>query len=139
VCEGVRLIDGDDALFADLSMDSAIRSPTLGVAAEMEGLAAIASLVSTSLALARESVVTAADGIIDATLQGDGRLTPAAPLRSFLDQRLGENGGRCGSSRTRSSVFLATSLTSLLFGSDLSSTGRRARSPGDRGRRSLRD
>ena len=56
--KGVGLLDGDDAFLATLSIASAIIAPITVSPAEMEAVAAICSLVSTSLASLASSSLT---------------------------------------------------------------------------------
>ena len=74
-----------------LSIASAMSSPISGSAAEIDAVAAISSLVSTSLALARSSSVDGRDGLLDAPLERDGVGAGRDVAQAFADERLGEH------------------------------------------------
>ena len=75
-----------------LSIASAMSAPISASPAEMEAVAAISSLVSTSLALAMSSVDDGRDGLLDAALQADRVGAGRDVAQAFADERLGEHG-----------------------------------------------
>ena len=95
-----------------LSMASAIISPIWGSAAEIDAVAAICSLVSTSLASASSSAETASTAFSMPRLSAIG-LAPAATLRRpSRTSAWASTVAVVVPSPATSSVFLATSLTS---------------------------
>ena len=95
--EGVRLLDGDDTLLADLvDRLGDERRRSRGRRRRWIAVAAISSLVSISLALATSSVVDGRDGLLDAALQADRVGAGRDVAQAFADERLGEHdrGGR---------------------------------------------
>ena len=75
-----------------LSIASAIISPIWGSAAEIEAVAAICSLVSTSLAIDEELLADGLDGLLDAALEGHRVGAGGHVAQALADQRLGEHG-----------------------------------------------
>ncbi len=95
-----------------LSMASAIISPIIGSAAEIEAVAAICSLVSTSLAMLRSSSLTRSTAFSMPRLSAIG-LAPAATLRRpSRTSAWARTVAVVVPSPATSSVFFATSLTS---------------------------
>ena len=95
-----------------LSIASAMISPTLGSAAEMDAVAAICSLVSTSMAMADSSAAMAVTAVSMPFLMAIG-LPPAVTLRSpSRTIAWATTVAVVVPSPATSSVFLATSLTS---------------------------
>ncbi len=79
-----------------LSSASAIRSPIAWSAAEMAAVAAISSLVSTSLACASSCLGDGLDGLLDAALEGDRVGAGGDVAQALADECLGEDGRRGG-------------------------------------------
>ena len=77
-----------------LSIASAMISPTVVSAAEIDAVAAICSLVSTSLAWLPSTSDTDVDGLLDAALEGHRVGAGRDVAQPFLDQRLGQHGRR---------------------------------------------
>jgi hypothetical protein len=107
--EGVALLDGDDAF---LSIASAMSSPMAGSAAEIDAVAAICSLVSTSLAVERRYSLTASTAFSMPFFRAIG-FAPAATLRRpSRTSAWASTVAVVVPSPATSSVFFATSLTS---------------------------
>ena len=95
-----------------LSIASAMISPIMGSAAEMDAVAAICSLVSTSLAIDRSSALTASTAFSMPRLRAIG-FAPAATLRRpSRTSAWASTVAVVVPSPATSSVFFATSLTS---------------------------
>ena len=79
-----------------LSIASAISSPMVGSAAEIEAVAAICSLVSTSLAVLSSCCGDGLDGLLDAPLERHRVRTRGHVAQALTDQRLSQHGGGRG-------------------------------------------
>ena len=77
-----------------LSIASAIISPIVGSAAEIDAVAAICSLVSTVLGLVGQRLGHRGDGLLDAALERDRVRAGGDVAQPFADQRLGQHGRR---------------------------------------------